>query len=54
MNNSIKELMRKRNCIHKKAVKTQNPHHWEKYRDLRNKVIPEIMAPRPKLKQPLT
>lgn len=42
--------MRKRNCIHKKAVKTQNPHHWEKYRDLRNKV----MAPRPKLKQPLT
>lgn len=36
--------MRKRNCIHRKAVKTQNPHHWVKYRYLRNKVIAEMMA----------
>lgn len=46
MNNSIRKLMRKRNRIHKKAVKTQNPHHWQKYRDLRNKVIAEIRASR--------
>lgn len=46
--------MRKRICIHRKAVQTQNPHYWEKYRDLRNKVIAEIMASRTKLKQSLT
>lgn len=46
MNNSIRKLMRKRNHIHRKAVKTQNPHHYQKYRDLRNKVIAEIRASR--------
>lgn len=46
MNSTIRILMRKRNRIHRKAVKTQNPLHWEKYRYLRNKVIDEIRVSR--------
>lgn len=48
MNSTIRVLMRKRNRIHHKAVKTQNPLHWERYRYLRNKVIDEIRASRQK------
>lgn len=46
MNSTIRILMRKRNRIHRKAVKTQNPLHWEKYRYLRNKIIDEIRISR--------
>lgn len=42
--NFIRKFMRKRNRKHRKAAKTQNPLHQEKYRDLRNKVIAKIRA----------
>lgn len=48
MNNFIRKLMRKRNRMHRKAVRTQNPVHWEQYRFLRNKVIDEIRISRAK------
>lgn len=38
MNSTIRILMRKRDRIHRRAVKTKNPLHWEKYRFLRIKV----------------
>lgn len=44
MKNFIRKLVRKRNRLYRKAVKTQNPHYWQKYRDLKNKVIAEMMA----------
>lgn len=34
--------MWKSNKIHRKAVKTQHPLHWEKKRYLRNQVIDEL------------
>lgn len=46
MNSTIRILMRKRNRIHRKAVKSQNPQYWGKYRYLRNKVIYEIRISR--------
>ena len=54
MNNSIRKLMRKRNRLHRKAVKTQNPTHWTNYRYIRNRVIDEIRCSRDRYNKKLT
>lgn len=54
MNNTIRILMRRRNCMHHKAVKTQNPVHWRNYRYLRNRVIDEIRRSRDNYNKKLT
>ena len=54
MNRAIRILMRQRNRIHHKAVRTQNPLHWAKYRLLRNKVIDEIRNSRDNYNKKLT
>ena len=46
--------MRQRNRIHHKAVRTQNPLHWAKYRLLRNKVIDQIRNSRDNYNKKLT
>lgn len=50
----LKSLWGKEIAYIKKQLRLRTLIIGEKYRDLRNKVIAEIMAPRPKLKQPLT
>ena len=54
MNRTIRILMRQRNRIHHKAVRTQNSLHWAKYRLLRNKVIVEIRNSRDNYNKKLT
>ena len=39
-------LEKQRNRVHSKAVKTQNPLHWARYRYHRNQVINEIRSSR--------
>ena len=46
MNSTIRMLMSKGNRVHYKAVKTQNPLHWARYRYLRNQVIDKIRSSR--------
>lgn len=54
MNSTIRILMKKRNRTHRKAVKSKNPLHWEKYRYLRNQVIDEIRISRQNYNKKLT
>ena len=39
INNLVRRAIRKRNRLHKKAKKTNNPDHWSKFRKFRNRTI---------------
>ena len=39
MNNSLKNLIRKRKRYYRKAKKTQSDLHWNKFRHIRNKIV---------------
>ena len=42
MNNAIRRKMRQRNIIHCKAKSSENPIHWQKYREFGNE-IPDMV-----------
>lgn len=54
MNNSIRRKMRQRNRIHYKAKQTNNPDHWQKFRQLRNEVIDLVRKAKDDYKTKLT
>ena len=46
--NEIKQMIRKRNRIRKKAKKSNNPMHWYKFRQIRNKIVNKLKSAKDK------